>query len=117
MKMDVSSLVAVICFLYSSFKSKQNKILTILDKNVFLNIFTGIPDNPEVADTFYSQYEDFDKSSSDEEEMQTVIKKNSDQGTLVSGSTLTSVGGNEEGQLYDLLQNVLEKGDDAGTYI
>ena len=49
--------------------------------------------------------------------MQTVIKKNSDQGTLVSGSTLTSVGGNEEGQLYDLLQNVLEKGDDAGTYI
>ena len=113
MKMDVSSLVAVICFLYSSFKSKQNKILTILDKN----IFTGIPDNPEVADTFYSQYEDFDKSSSDEEEMQTVIKKNSDQGTLVSGSTLTSVGGNEEGQLYDLLQNVLEKGDDAGTYI
>ena len=49
--------------------------------------------------------------------MQTVIKKNSDQGTLVSGSTVTSVGGNEEGQLYSLLQNVLEKGNDAGTYI
>lgn len=89
--------------------------MTILDKNVCF--FTGIPDNPDVADTFYSQYEDFDKSSSDEEEMQTVIKKNSDKGTLVPGSTLTSVGGNEEGQLYDLLQNVLEKGDDAGIYI
>lgn len=100
-------------------KPEERPITPLRDKMVYdlanssLDFKDGIPDNPDVADTFYSQYEDFDKSSSDEEEMQTVIKKNSDKGTLVPGSTLTSVGGNEEGQLYDLLQNVLEKGDDA----
>lgn len=77
-------------------------------KNSSLDFKDGIPDNPEVADTFYSQYEDFDKSSSEDEEMQTVVHRNSEQGTVVPGS----VTGGEEGQLYDLLQNVLEKGED-----
>ncbi|XP_052060793.1 serine/threonine-protein kinase Nek11-like isoform X3 [Mytilus californianus] len=69
-----------------------------------------IPDNPELADTYYSQYEDFDKSSSDDE-METVVHRNSEQGTIVPNSVSTSVG--EEGQFYELLKDVLDKGDDA----
>ncbi|XP_063440957.1 serine/threonine-protein kinase Nek11-like isoform X4 [Mytilus trossulus] len=71
----------------------------------------SIPDNPEVADTFYSQYEDFDKSSDSDEEMGTVIHRNSEQGTIVPNSISTTVG--EEGQFYELLKDVLDKGEDA----
>ncbi|XP_052060794.1 serine/threonine-protein kinase Nek11-like isoform X4 [Mytilus californianus] len=90
---------------------KFREALTVVredDKTIKPN--KSIPDNPELADTYYSQYEDFDKSSSDDE-METVVHRNSEQGTIVPNSVSTSVG--EEGQFYELLKDVLDKGDDA----
>ncbi|XP_071176818.1 serine/threonine-protein kinase Nek11-like [Mytilus edulis] len=100
-----------------NFNPEDRPITPLRDKMIYdpanssLDFKDGIPDNPEVADTFYSQYEDFDKSSDSDEEMGTVIHRNSEQGTIVPNSISTTVG--EEGQFYELLKDVLDKGDEA----
>ncbi|XP_033754320.1 serine/threonine-protein kinase Nek11-like isoform X2 [Pecten maximus] len=84
----------------------------------------GIPESPELADTYYSQYDDFaqnsdsDSNSGDENQL-TVIEKN--ESTLkAKNSTVKSKGSdtvighsNDEDSFFNCLQDVLEQGDDA----
>ncbi|KAK3085292.1 hypothetical protein FSP39_001166 [Pinctada imbricata] len=94
--------------------------------NSSLDFKDGIPENPDLADTYYSQYEDFNPSDSDSEDdnMQTVINKKKDNSdddeaaetlkpkwTRESGTVATN--GSEEDQLLNIMQDVLEKGEDA----
>ena len=91
----------------------------------------GIPENEELANTYYSQYDDFsnsDDDSEDEDENQkTVINRNTEMpagdATLVDKNQLTvnslddgtlKSHSNDEDQFFNCLQDVLEQGDDAG---
>jgi len=84
-------------------------------------LFVGIPENEELVNTYYSQYDDFSDSSesSDDEGKQTVIHRNSADGTLktdfgsMDGDTIVGHS-NDEDQFYNCLQDVLEQGGDAG---
>lgn len=84
---------------------------------------SGIPDNPELADTYYSQFEnDFsgDESDSDEADetvIERTVKANKSPIKSVSNSKASSNLGtlvDDEDLLYNIMQDVLAKGDDAG---
>nr|XP_022343813.1 serine/threonine-protein kinase Nek11-like isoform X4 [Crassostrea virginica] len=81
----------------------------------------GIPENPALADTYYSQFEnDFssDESNSDEAE-ETVIERTVKANKSPQKSVPTKASSNlgtlvdDEDQLYNIMQDVLAKGDDA----
>ena len=90
--------------------------------------FLGIPEQADIANTFYSQFEeDFTPSDSDEDEQaQTVIRRKTgdsdDDADVMFGSdgasqidtevTLTKK--DDEDELYNHLQYVLDKNEDAG---
>ena len=90
--------------------------------------FLGIPEQADIANTFYSQFEeDFTPSDSDEDEQaQTVIRRKAgdsdDDADVMFGSdgasqidsevTLTKK--DDEDELYNHLQYVLDKNEDAG---
>jgi hypothetical protein len=78
----------------------------------------GIPDNPDLADTYYSQFEnDFSDDSESDEAAETVVERTvkpnkSKVSSKVSSNLGTLV--DDEDQLYNIMQDVLAKGDDAG---
>ncbi|XP_033754319.1 serine/threonine-protein kinase Nek11-like isoform X1 [Pecten maximus] len=108
----------------------ERPITPLRDKMVYdvkhssLDFRDGIPESPELADTYYSQYDDFaqnsdsDSNSGDENQL-TVIEKN--ESTLkAKNSTVKSKGSdtvighsNDEDSFFNCLQDVLEQGDDA----
>ncbi|XP_022343813.2 serine/threonine-protein kinase Nek11-like isoform X4 [Crassostrea virginica] len=81
----------------------------------------GIPENPALADTYYSQFEnDFssDESNSDEAEetvIERTVKANKSPQKSVSTKASSNLGTlvDDEDQLYNIMQDVLAKGDDA----
>ncbi|XP_034338490.2 serine/threonine-protein kinase Nek11 isoform X3 [Magallana gigas] len=82
----------------------------------------GIPDNPELADTYYSQFEnDFSGDESDSDEagdtvIERTVKPKKSPVKSVSNSKASSNLGtlvDDEDQLYNIMQDVLAKGDDA----
>lgn len=84
---------------------------------------SGIPDNPELADTYYSQFEnDFSGDESDSDEagdtvIERTVKPKTSPVKSVSNSKASSNLGtlvDDEDQLYNIMQDVLAKGDDAG---
>ena len=93
--------------------------------------FLGIPEQADIANTFYSQFEeDFTPSDSDEDEQaQTVIRRKTgdsdDDADVMFGSdgasqidtevTLTKK--DDEDELYNHLQYVLDKNEDAGDVL
>nr|XP_022343810.1 serine/threonine-protein kinase Nek11-like isoform X1 [Crassostrea virginica] len=90
-------------------------------QNSSLDFKDGIPENPALADTYYSQFEnDFssDESNSDEAE-ETVIERTVKANKSPQKSVPTKASSNlgtlvdDEDQLYNIMQDVLAKGDDA----
>lgn len=92
--------------------------------------FSGIPEQPEIANTYYSQFdEDFTPSDSDEDEQaETVIPRKTgdsdDDADVMFGSNgasqidsdVTLTKKDDEDELFNHLQYVLDKNDDAGRY-
>ncbi|XP_048742053.1 serine/threonine-protein kinase Nek11-like [Ostrea edulis] len=88
-------------------------------RNSSLDFKDGIPENPELADTYYSQFEnDFSGDSESDEAAETVIERTvkpnkSKVSSKVSSNLGTLV--DDEDQLYNIMQDVLAKGDDADS--
>lgn len=91
-------------------------------RNSSLDFKDGIPDNPELADTYYSQFEnDFSGDESDSDEagdtvIERTVKPKTSPVKSVSNSKASSNLGtlvDDEDQLYNIMQDVLAKGDDA----
>ncbi|XP_061198174.1 serine/threonine-protein kinase Nek11-like [Saccostrea echinata] len=94
-------------------------------RNSSLDFKDGIPENPELADTYYSQFDnDFsgDDSESDEAEetvIERTVKANKSEASPYQGTEKSRASSNlgtlvdDEDQLYNIMQDVLAKGDDA----
>ena len=134
---EMPKLYAILAFLSAvdliqCHKKKENvyssNTLLILD---FLYIFSGIPEQADIANTYYSQFnEDFSPSDSEEDDQaQTVIpaRKRGDSdddadvmfgsdGASQLGSDVTLTKKDDEDELYNHLQYVLDKNEDGGMY-
>lgn len=84
---------------------------------VLILFVSGIPDNPALANTYYSQFnEDFTPSDEDDDEnAQTVVPRDDDDDILFGSSTEFTVRQkDDEDEFYNHLQYVLDKDEDAG---
>ncbi|KAH3768623.1 serine/threonine-protein kinase Nek11-like isoform X1 [Dreissena polymorpha] len=100
---------------------KPLKDKMVYDKeNSSLDFEDGIPDNDELANTYYSQFEDdFTSSDQEDEASETVIPRKpeydngDDDDDILFGSQDDTLKKDDEQDLYYRMQYVLDKGDDA----
>jgi len=85
---------------------------------------SGIPDNPALANTYYSQFEDDFTPSDDEEDeaAETVVPRRrmddgDDDDDILFGSGSRTLNGDEDDEFYHQLKYVMDKDNDTGIHL
>ncbi|XP_052818937.1 serine/threonine-protein kinase Nek11-like isoform X2 [Mya arenaria] len=108
----------------SSDDPDDRAITPLKDKMVYDRLYSsldfkdGIPDNPALANTYYSQFdEDFTPSDDEDEAAETVIRRKNDDSDddddILFGSKDGTLKKDEEEDFFNQLQYVLDKDNDA----